>query len=68
LEDEETIQMLEYAVEIAEKQFPNFCYKTKVKCKLIETINQEALSTAYFQCNDVHNIVLDTCTLLQNGA
>jgi len=60
LEDEKTIQMLEYAVEIAEKQFPNFCHETKVKCKLIETISQEALSTAYFHCNDVYNIVFDT--------
>jgi len=60
LEDKKTIQMLEHAVEIAEKQFPNFCHETKVKCKLIETLNREALSTAYFHCNNVHNIVLDT--------
>jgi len=52
--------MLEYAVEIAEKRFPNFCHETKIKCKLIETISQEVLSTAYFHCNDVHDIVLDT--------
>jgi len=34
LEDEKTIQMLEYAVEIAEKQFSNFCHETRSNVNL----------------------------------
>lgn len=44
LENENTLQMLEYATEIAEKQFPNFCHEIQIKQKLVKIISKEAFS------------------------
>ncbi|XP_077279072.1 uncharacterized protein LOC143906696 [Temnothorax americanus] len=58
MENEKTTQMLDYAMNIAENRFSDFCYETKVKYKLVQIFRKTAFSTKYFHCTDVQNTIL----------